>query len=79
LKAIQRRETDCWHKSFHEKAGMSQVCFSFYWFSWFSGPRRHCRYPSSRTLFERFSLRASWVYSFQQVLLPDDRPWPPSF
>ena len=28
---------------------------------------------------ERFSLGASWVYSFQQVLLPDYRPLFPLF
>ena len=33
-------------------------------------PSRLCRHPSIRTLVERFSLGASWVYSFQQVLLP---------
>src|SRR6266478_2627544 len=27
---------------------------------------------------ERFSLGASWASSFQQVLLPDNRPWLPS-
>ncbi|MFZ0702138.1 MAG: hypothetical protein WBX13_03880, partial [Candidatus Acidiferrales bacterium] len=30
------------------------------------------------SLFERFSLGASWAYSFQQVLLPDNRPLLPS-
>src|SRR5713226_2337991 len=28
----------------------------------------------SALFFERFSLRASWAFSFQQVLLPDNRP-----
>src|SRR6266699_2196185 len=37
-------------------------------------PSRLCRHPSIRTLFERFSLGASWASSFQQVLLPDNRP-----
>src|SRR5580704_1258524 len=35
---------------------------------------RLCRRPSIRTLVERFSLGASWAYSFEQVLLPDNRP-----
>ena len=39
---------------------------------------RLCRHPSIRTLLERFSLGASWAYSFQQVLLPDNRPRLPS-
>jgi hypothetical protein len=40
---------------------------------------RLCRHPSIRTLFvERFSLGASWASSFQQVLLPDNRPRLPS-
>jgi hypothetical protein len=29
-------------------------------------------------LLERFSLGARWASSFQQVLLPDYRPWLPS-
>src|ERR1035441_6866010 len=33
-----------------------------------------CRYPSIRTLSERFSLGASWVFSFQPVLPPVRRP-----
>src|SRR5690349_18830523 len=38
-------------------------------------PSRHCRHPSIRTLSERFgSLGASWVFSFQPVLLPVYRP-----
>jgi len=31
----------------------------------------------SALFFERFSLGASWASSFQQVLLPDNRPWLP--
>jgi hypothetical protein len=31
----------------------------------------HCRHPSIRTLGERCSLGASWVFSFQPVLPPD--------
>jgi hypothetical protein len=34
-------------------------------------PDRHCRHPSIRTLGERFSLGASWVFSFQPVLPTD--------
>src|SRR5882762_7051312 len=41
-------------------------------------PSRLCRHPSIRTLFERFSLGASWASSFQQVLLPDNRSRLPS-
>ena len=37
-------------------------------------PSRPCRHPSIRTLCERFSLGARWVFSFQWVLLPDYRP-----
>ena len=37
-------------------------------------PSRLCRHPSIRTLCERFSLGARWVFSFQWVLLPDYRP-----
>jgi hypothetical protein len=33
----------------------------------------------SALVVERFSLGASWVFSFQQVLLPDLRPLPPSY
>jgi hypothetical protein len=32
-----------------------------------SEPSRLCRHPSIRTLFERFSLGASWVSSFQSL------------
>src|SRR5882724_5003289 len=39
---------------------------------------RHCRHPSIRTLGERFSLGASWAFSFQPVLPPDYRPCLPS-
>jgi hypothetical protein len=34
----------------------------------------HCRHPSIRTLGERCSLGASWVFSFQPVLPPVRRP-----
>src|SRR4051812_13432031 len=40
----------------------------------FSPPRRHCCHPSIRTLDERFSLGACWVFSFQPVLPPVRRP-----
>ena len=50
-------------------------CFLLFSCAYFaSEPSRLCRHPSIRTLFERFSLGASWAYSFQQVLLPDYRP-----
>src|ERR1700686_5111535 len=36
---------------------------------------RLCRPPSIRTLLlSEFSLGASWAFSFQQVLLPENRP-----
>jgi hypothetical protein len=38
----------------------------------------YCRHPSIRTLDERSSLGASWVFSFQPVLPPDFRPLLPS-
>ncbi len=39
-------------KSFHEKAGVSQVCFCFssLWFFFAFEPSRLCRHPSIRTL-----------------------------
>src|ERR1019366_1357712 len=40
----------------------------------FPPPSRHCCHPSIRTLSERFSLGASWVFSFQPVLPPVRRP-----
>jgi len=36
---------------------------------------RLCRHPSIRTGMSEFSLGASWAFSFQQVLLPENRPW----
>jgi len=36
---------------------------------------RLCRHPSIRTDMSEFSLGASWAFSFQQVLLPENRPW----
>jgi hypothetical protein len=66
-------------KSFHEKAGVSQADFSPSLREVFPFERsRLCRHPSIRTLLERFSLGASWAYSFQQVLLPDYRSRLPS-
>src|SRR5258705_7671625 len=32
----------------------------------------------SALFYERFSLGANWAFPFQQVLLPDNRPWLPS-
>ena len=66
-------------KSFHEKAGASQVGFSFP----SCGPFRLSRAASvailpSALFVERLSLGASWASSFQQVLLPDYRPGLPS-
>ena len=41
-------------------------------------PIRLCRHPSIRTLlWSDYSLGASWAFSFQQVLLPENRPWLP--
>ncbi len=64
---------------FHEKAGRCQVVFFvFSWDKVFLPPSCQCRHPSIRTLRERFSLGASWVFSFQPVLPPDYRPPVPS-
>jgi hypothetical protein len=63
-------------QTFHEKAGVTQVGFSssFLWFLQFERSRL-CRHPSIHTLLSSdFSLGASCVSSFQQVLLPDNRP-----
>jgi hypothetical protein len=65
--------------AFHEKAGRSQVdLFLFFIKKPFLlsrvitlAPSFH---PSIRTLDERCSLGASWVFSFQPVLLPVRRP-----
>ena len=46
--------------------------------SFFSRYYNYCRHPSIRTLDERLSLGASWVFSFQSVLPPDFRPLLPS-
>src|ERR1700693_1899210 len=73
-------------KSFHEKAGECQVCsfiFSLFFSSFFFLLCSNCspgvKPPLSppfhpHSFFERLSLGASWVYSIQQVLLPDNRP-----
>src|ERR1700675_4998338 len=73
-------------KSFHEKAGECQVCsfiFSLFFSSFFFLLGSNCSHgvkpPLSppfhpHSFFERLSLGASWVYSIQQVLLPDNRP-----
>jgi hypothetical protein len=37
-------------------------------------PTRLCRHPSIRTRCEHSSLGASWAFSFQQVLQPENRP-----
>ena len=61
--------------AFHEKAARSQVgSFAFSLDKVFLRPSRHCHHPSIRTLDERFSLGASWAFSFQPVLPPDYRP-----
>jgi hypothetical protein len=59
--------------AFHEKAGRSQAVSSPIPIlrQGFSPPSCHCRHPSIRTLDERCSLGASWVFSFQPVLPPD--------
>jgi len=55
----------------HEKAGRSQVgSVTFSLDKVFLRPSRHCRHPFIRTLDERFSLGASWAFSFQPVLPP---------
>jgi hypothetical protein len=57
--------------AFHEKAARSQVgSFAFSLDKVFLQPSRHCHHPSIRTLDERFSLGASWAFSFQPVLPP---------
>jgi hypothetical protein len=58
--------------AFHEKAGRSQVGSSPISIpkQGFSSPSLHCRHPSIRTLSERCSLGASWVFLFQSVLPP---------
>jgi hypothetical protein len=61
--------------AFHEKAGRRQVDSCLFLLGTFSSPPSgHCRHASIRTLVERFSLGASWVFSFQPVLPPDYRP-----
>ena len=59
---------------------MSQVCFSSSSPVVFSVRAEPPLSPSfhPHSLVERFSLGASWAFSFQQVLLPDNRPLPPS-
>ena len=66
-------------KPFHEKAGVSQVCFFFVAAALFRLSRVASVAILPSALFtERFSLGASWASSFQQVLLPDNRPRLPS-
>src|SRR5439155_3817636 len=61
--------------AFHEKVGRSQVGSVFFFIGQgFLPPSCHCRHPSIRTLGERFSLGASWAFSFQPVLPPGCRP-----
>ena|ERR1700693_456519 len=75
------------HCAFHEKAGECQgfLVFLFFLFSFFVFISSFSKlFPLSQAasvaillsaLFsERLSLGASWVYSIQQVLLPDNRP-----
>jgi hypothetical protein len=50
------------------------VIFSFFRFSQAASV---ATLPSALVM-ERFSLGASWVFSFQKVLLPDKRPLLPS-
>src|SRR6266568_5917713 len=66
--------------SFHEKAGVSQVCFSSSSPVVFSVRAEPPLSPSfhPHSFVERFSLGASWAFSFQQVLLPDTRRRLPS-
>src|SRR6202011_5435664 len=66
-------------ESFHEKAGVSQVCFLLPPVSFLSSSRAASVAILPSALFvERFSLGASWASSIQQVLLPDYRPRLPS-
>jgi hypothetical protein len=62
--------------AFHEKAGRSQVgCFVFSSDNVFSPAEFATVATLPSALFdERFSLGASWVFSFQPVLPPDYRP-----
>jgi hypothetical protein len=68
-------------KPFPEKAGCYQV--TLFLSSFFQSapiqPSRRCRHPSIRTLYERYSLGARWVFLFQQLQLPDYRPLFPTF
>jgi hypothetical protein len=61
---------------FHEKAGRIQVgSFAFSWDKAFSPAESPTVATLPSALFnERFSLGASWVFSFQPVLPPVSRP-----
>jgi hypothetical protein len=70
FKMVNRRP-----KYFHEKAGVGQACFFFLAAALFGLSRAASVAILPSALFvERFSLGASWASSFQQVLLPDNRP-----
>jgi hypothetical protein len=77
---IKRLRPNYWSKAFHEKAGLSQAGFMVL-VEWSSMELiRLCRHPSIRT-FRGAMVRsgASWAFSFQQVLLPENRPWLPAY
>jgi hypothetical protein len=63
--------------AFHEKAGRSQVGFVVSSLDKVFSPRRVAPVATlpSALFDERFSLGASWVFSFQPVLPPVYRPW----
>jgi len=66
-------------KSFHEKAGECQDGFSLPPYKSFFFRAASVAILPSALFGERFSLGASWASSFQQVLLPDNRPRFPPF
>jgi len=78
----------CWEatpsSAFHEKAGMSQVCFSLSVFSFLPVDSLHSSRTASVAILpsalfvERFSLGAWWAFPIQYVLQPDYRPRLPS-
>src|SRR5712664_3997927 len=84
LLSPERTYHDLHLKSFHEKAGMSQVCFSLSVFSFLPVDSLHSSRTASVAILpsalfvERFSLGAWWAFPIQEVLQPDYRPRLPS-